>query len=253
MALPFDISKINCDDEICQLRLDASSSMGEDLRYVWTVFEKLSNGDIELKTYYSESPVKTIDDTKNIIGINMRVLNGCGSSSVYLACSDFTNQCRTFDDIGSSFFQIGETSPQKVAVSSDFNFGEGTQFEIDFGDGSNPRSGTGSSIGSLNHTYPRPGIYYVCVSVRYYCDIDHGPYTDGSTTRNCCELIFCKFVKVGCTETIDRCDIIGYENFSMNDDYELMMFHVRCHQPKRAKRWLLHVFPASSAPISVFN
>lgn len=240
MALPFDVSKVNCDDEICQLRLDGSSSMGEDLQYVWTVYKKLSNGDIELKTYYSESPVKTIDDTKNITGIHMRVLNGCGSSSVYLSCSDFTNQCRTFDDIGSSFFNIGETAPQKVSISSDFNFGDGAQYEIDFGDGSNARSGTGSSIGSLNHTYPRPGIYYVCVRVRYYCDIDHGPHSDRSTTRNCCELIFCKFVKVGCTETIDRCDIIGYENFSMNDDYVTLDLTAQGEQSNDSRsEWLI--------------
>ncbi len=220
MALPFDVSNVNCDDEICQLRLDGSSSMGEGLQYVWTIYQQDPVLGVYYYVHYSDGPVTTIDDPGNITGIHLRVLNGCGSASVYLSCSDFINQCRTFNDIGASFFDISETSPQNVIVTSDFDFGDGAQFEIDFGDGSNPRSGTGSSIGSLSHTYPRPGIYYVCVRVRYYCEIEHPtPQRNTSTTRNCCELIFCKFVKVGCTETIDLCDLIGYENFHMNDDY----------------------------------
>src|SRR5690606_3132155 len=124
MALPFFVSKVNCDDEICQLRLDASSSMGEDLQFVWTIYQQDPVLGVYSSVHYSDGPVTNIEDPGNITGILLRVLNGCGSSSVYMSCSNFTNQCRPFDDIGSSFFQIGETSPQKVFVSSDFNFGD---------------------------------------------------------------------------------------------------------------------------------
>src|SRR5690606_9841285 len=51
----------------------------------------------------------------------------------------------------------------------------------------------------------------------------------------------CKIIKVGCIETIDRCDIIGYENFSMDDDYVSLHLTAQGEQSNDSRsEWLIN-------------
>src|SRR5690606_9038029 len=59
-------------------------------------------------------------------------------------------------------------------------------------------------------------------------------------TKSCCEIIFCKFVEIGCVKFTTRCDWLSYDILEVNDDHVYMGLYVTENFPYEVESWTIN-------------
>src|SRR5690606_4152583 len=221
----------------CNYRFDASNSMGDGLTYSWSVYYPDTSNFIDnIVSFSSQSPVLDTSLVAGFTSVKLTVSNNCGSSTFYMACSDWHNSCIDWSGADEDFFKVNASDNNKtLKVSSSFTFPVSGDITIDFGDGESITMDDANRIGNISHDYDKPGVYYVCVRILLTCDIgnDH-------ETKSCCEIIFCKFVEIGCVKFTTRCDWLSYDILEVNDDHVYMGLYVTENFPYEVESWTIN-------------
>src|SRR5690606_27737842 len=138
---------------LCFYRFDASSSMGDDLTYSWSVYYPDSNNLIDNSVHFSSTtPVFETSLAVGFTAVNLFVLHSCGSSACYMGCSDWFACCLDLAAVDQGCFGVeGSGKDSTLKVNSSFTFATTGDILIDFGAGGAAARKGANGSGSISH------------------------------------------------------------------------------------------------------